>query len=99
MVGQRTLKNSIRATGVGLHTGRKDVGPHMIASGRSGWYLRVLEPATVDPRGELVLVERVHDRRRFIVGLDRARDHLVERSETQPVAWVLIEHPVDFPQV
>jgi len=23
MVGQRTLKNSIRATGVGLHTGRK----------------------------------------------------------------------------
>ena len=23
MVGQRTLKNSIRATGVGLHTGKK----------------------------------------------------------------------------
>lgn len=41
-----------------LHTGRKDVGPRMITTGRSGWYLRVLEPATVDPRGELVLVER-----------------------------------------
>ena len=41
-----------------LHTGRKDVGPRMIATGRSGWYLRVLEPATVDPHGELVLVER-----------------------------------------
>ena len=42
-----------------LHTGRKDVGPRMITTGRSGWYLRVLEPATVDPRGELVLVDRV----------------------------------------
>ena len=41
-----------------LHTGRKDVGPRMITTGRSGWYLRVLEPATVDPHGELVLVER-----------------------------------------
>ena len=44
-----------------LHTARKDVGPRMIATGRSGWYLRVLEPATVDPRGELVLVERDDD--------------------------------------
>ena len=36
----------------------------MIATGRSGWYLRVLEPATVDPHGELVLVERDDDARR-----------------------------------
>jgi MOSC domain-containing protein YiiM len=42
-----------------LHTGRKDVGPRMITTGRSGWYLRVLEPATVDPHGVLVLVDRV----------------------------------------
>jgi MOSC domain-containing protein YiiM len=41
-----------------LHTRRKDVGTRMIATGRSGWYLRVLEPAVVDPHGELVLVER-----------------------------------------
>ncbi|MGZ6910646.1 MAG: MOSC domain-containing protein [Acidimicrobiia bacterium] len=41
-----------------LHTRRKDVAPRMIATGRSGWYLRVLEPAVVDPHGELVLVER-----------------------------------------
>jgi MOSC domain-containing protein YiiM len=41
-----------------LHTARKDVGPRMITTGRSGWYLRVLEPATVDPHGELVLVAR-----------------------------------------
>jgi MOSC domain-containing protein YiiM len=30
----------------------------MIATGRSGWYLRVLTPAVVDPHGELVLLER-----------------------------------------
>ena len=41
-----------------LYTGRKDVGPRLITTGRSGWYLRVLEPATVDPHGELVLDER-----------------------------------------
>jgi MOSC domain-containing protein YiiM len=41
-----------------LHTARKDVGPRMIATGRSGWYLRVLTAGTVDPRGALVLVER-----------------------------------------
>jgi MOSC domain-containing protein YiiM len=41
-----------------IQTGRKDVGPRMIATGRSGWYLRVLEPATVDPQEDLVLVER-----------------------------------------
>jgi MOSC domain-containing protein YiiM len=41
-----------------LHTNRKDVGTRMIATGRSGWYLRVVEPATVDPHGELVLVDR-----------------------------------------
>jgi MOSC domain-containing protein YiiM len=41
-----------------LHTSRKDIGPRMIATGRSGWYLRVLVPAIVDPHGELVLVER-----------------------------------------
>ena len=34
MVGQRTLKNSIRATGVGLHTGKK--------------VLMTLRPAPVD---------------------------------------------------
>jgi MOSC domain-containing protein YiiM len=41
-----------------LHTGRKDVGPRMIGTGRSGWYLRVLVPGRVDPHGDLVLVER-----------------------------------------
>src|SRR3954463_12744868 len=41
-----------------LHTGRKDVGPRMITTGRSGWYFRVLTPATVETHGNLDLVER-----------------------------------------
>lgn len=41
-----------------LHAGRKDVGPHMIATGRSGWYVRTLEPGTVDARGTLELIDR-----------------------------------------
>jgi MOSC domain-containing protein YiiM len=40
-----------------IHTGRKDIGPHMIATGRSGWYLRVLEPGTVPSHGPMELVE------------------------------------------
>lgn len=41
-----------------MHAGRKDVGPHMIATGRSGWYVRTLEPGIVDTRGTLELVDR-----------------------------------------
>ncbi len=38
-----------------LHTGRKDVGPRMLATGRCGWYLRVLEPGRVPTAGALTL--------------------------------------------
>jgi MOSC domain-containing protein YiiM len=41
-----------------LHTGRRDVGPRLIDSGRCGWYLRVLEPAAVPARGPVVLHDR-----------------------------------------
>jgi MOSC domain-containing protein YiiM len=41
-----------------LHTGRKDVGPRMIETGRTGWYLRVLETGTVPTRGPMTLVGR-----------------------------------------
>ena len=41
-----------------LHTGRKDIGPRMLATGRSGWYLRVVEPGTVPTAGPMTLVER-----------------------------------------
>jgi MOSC domain-containing protein YiiM len=41
-----------------IHAGRKDVGPRMTATGRCGWYLRVIEPGTVPTGGELVLHDR-----------------------------------------
>lgn len=41
-----------------LLTGRKDAGPRMIATGRSGWYLRTITPGEVDPHGTMVLIER-----------------------------------------
>jgi MOSC domain-containing protein YiiM len=50
-----------------IHAGRKDIGPRMIETRRSGWYLRVLEPGVVPTSGPLVLVQRddgapsVHD--------------------------------------
>ena len=41
-----------------MHTGRKDVGPHLIETKRCGWYVRTLEPGTVPTHGPLDLVER-----------------------------------------
>ncbi|WP_037357200.1 MOSC domain-containing protein [Amycolatopsis orientalis] len=42
-----------------MRTGRKDVVPAMIDTGRCGWYLRVLRPGTVPTAGPLDLVDRV----------------------------------------
>lgn len=39
-----------------LLIGRKDAGPRMIATGRSGWYLRTVTPGTVDPHGTMELI-------------------------------------------
>ena len=44
-----------------LHAGRKDIGPRMIETGRTGWYLRVLETGTVPTGGQLVLDDRAAD--------------------------------------
>ncbi|ADJ49965.1 MOSC domain-containing protein [Amycolatopsis mediterranei S699] len=41
-----------------MKTGRKDVTPLMIDSGRCGWYLRVLRPGTVPTSGPIEPVER-----------------------------------------
>jgi MOSC domain-containing protein YiiM len=41
-----------------MKTGRKDVVPAMIDSGRSGWYLRVLRPGTVPTAGSIEPAER-----------------------------------------
>lgn len=44
-----------------LHTGRKDVGPRMLATGRCGWYLRVIETGEVPTAGPLSLEWRDPD--------------------------------------
>ncbi|OXM51830.1 MOSC domain-containing protein [Amycolatopsis alba] len=41
-----------------MKTGRKDVVPAMIDSGRSGWYLRVLRTGEVPTSGRMALEER-----------------------------------------
>ncbi|MEV7551425.1 MOSC domain-containing protein [Amycolatopsis sp. NPDC089917] len=41
-----------------MKTGRKDVIPAMIDSGRSGWYLRVLRPGRVPTSGRMTLEQR-----------------------------------------
>ncbi|WIX85616.1 MOSC domain-containing protein [Amycolatopsis sp. DG1A-15b] len=41
-----------------MKTGRKDVTPLMIDSGRCGWYLRVLRPGTVPTSGPIEPAER-----------------------------------------
>ncbi|HEV7977558.1 MOSC domain-containing protein [Amycolatopsis sp.] len=42
-----------------MKTGRKDVIPAMIDSGRTGWYLRVLETGEVPASGAMTLVSRL----------------------------------------
>lgn len=44
-----------------LHAGRKDIGPRMIETRRTGWYLRVLETGTVPTTGPFVLDDRDDD--------------------------------------
>lgn len=41
-----------------LHRGRGDVGPRMRKTGRTGWYLRVLEPGRVPVAGPVRVVGR-----------------------------------------
>jgi MOSC domain-containing protein YiiM len=39
-------------------TGRPDIGKRLVRSGRTGWYLRVLEPGEVPVAGTIQVVER-----------------------------------------
>ena len=39
-------------------TGRPDIGKRLVRAGRTGWYLRVLEPGTVPVAGPIRVVER-----------------------------------------
>lgn len=44
-----------------MHRGRGDIGSLMRRTGRTGWYLRVLEPGTVPTAGPITVVERDPD--------------------------------------
>ncbi|HEX5946547.1 MAG TPA: MOSC domain-containing protein [Acidimicrobiales bacterium] len=80
-----------------LHAGRKDIGPRMIETGRTGWYLRVLETGTVPTGGEFVLDHRddgapsVHDLFSAMFAADgEADDDVVDRVLRSPAladAW------------
>jgi MOSC domain-containing protein YiiM len=41
-----------------LHSGRREIGPVMIETGRSGWYVRTIQAGEVPSAGPLELVER-----------------------------------------
>jgi MOSC domain-containing protein YiiM len=41
-----------------MHTGQPQMVKRFVASGRSGWYLRVLEPGTAPTSGQITIVER-----------------------------------------
>jgi MOSC domain-containing protein YiiM len=43
---------------VAMHTRVKDMEARFVASGRSGWYLRVLRPGEVPARGDIVVEQR-----------------------------------------
>lgn len=75
-------------------TGRKDAGALMTASGRCGWYFRVLREGTAPCAGPLV---RVHEadgpsvREAFLTAFDKradpARRHAVAASPSLAEAW------------
>jgi MOSC domain-containing protein YiiM len=73
-----------------LHRGRADIQARMRASGRTGWYLRVLEPGEVGAAGPIEVAERdprgvtVHD-----AHLAMSDHHLLEPDRVRAVA----DHP------
>lgn len=72
-----------------LHRDRVDIGPRFRASGRTGWYLRVLEPGEVPVDGPIQLAER--DRAGISV-LD-AHLALLDRTATREGLRTVAEHP------
>jgi MOSC domain-containing protein YiiM len=73
-----------------LHTGRRDVGPRMIATRRCGWYARVLQPGDVPTGGALVLEDRlegaptIHDLYTVRFGSGTADEETLERVLASP---------------
>jgi MOSC domain-containing protein YiiM len=61
-----------------LHRGTAAVGGLMRSTGRTGWYLRVLEPGVVDVAGPITVVER-HS---VALTVRAANDAMLDRSLT-----------------
>lgn len=76
-------------------TGRPDLLKRLVRTGRTGWYLRVLQPATVPVAGPIQVIERdlagisvlqAH-RAGLPGGLDRARVEAVARVDALAADW------------
>ena len=70
-----------------LHRGNAAVGGLMRSTGRTGWYLRVLEPGVVDVAGPITVVERHAAALSVRVANDAMLDRaLVDRSTVEALA-------------
>ncbi|MDP9366340.1 MAG: MOSC domain-containing protein [Chloroflexota bacterium] len=70
-----------------LASGRPDLGKRMVGNGRTGWYLRVLEPGRVPVAGPIRVVER-HPAGVTVLRAHRALFDDVASSELEAVAGV-----------
>jgi MOSC domain-containing protein YiiM len=76
-------------------TGRPDLLKRMVRTGRTGWYLRVLQPAIVPVAGPIQVIERdpagisvlIAHRASVPGGLDRAEVEAVARVEALAADW------------
>jgi MOSC domain-containing protein YiiM len=76
-------------------TGRPDLLKRMVRTGRTGWYLRVLQPAIVPVAGPIQVIERdpagisvlIAHRASVPGGLDRAEVEAVARVDALAADW------------
>ena len=59
---------------LGIRTGRRDIIKRMTVNGRSGWYLRVLQPGIVPIAGPITVVERALEAPTVLDVTTRERD-------------------------
>jgi MOSC domain-containing protein YiiM len=75
-----------------LFRGRDDIGPRMRSTGRTGWYLRVLEPGEVPANGPIALEHRdeagitVHDAHLAMLDRHISSERLREVAEHPALA-------------
>ena len=91
MVGQRTLRNSIRATGVGLHTGKKVMMTLRPAPPDSGICFRRIDLPGAPEVQAHVQNAALSERRTQLVGQASGADlHTVEHVLAAVVAWLVL---------